>query len=169
MPETNDRIHPARQVIMRLPDTDPTKDPWSGTPLESGRNLDDDTPLDENVAVLPPKGKTPAQIEAELTEPVAVDDLEDEDDPAEAERTWRQFTLADILVFMTAVGIALGGVRFVPTGIFALFAGVVTLLFLVLVGDRQISPRRFRNIVVGLVTFYVVATIATIVHTIWAA
>ena len=70
MPQSNDHIHPARQVVMRLPDTDPDKDPWSGAAIESGRNLSDDTPIDENVPLMPPLGKSPAELNAQFAKPI---------------------------------------------------------------------------------------------------
>ena len=168
MARLNDRIHPARQVIMRLPDTDPRRDPWTGVPMAAGRNLDDET-IDENVALLPPLGKTPAELNAELSEPIRPEDYLEEEAHEESDRDWVQFTLSDILVLMTAAGVALGGVRFLPGGIFALLGGVAAVLFLVIFSDGQISRPRFRNIAVGLVTFYVVAIVAVIVNTAWSA
>ena len=136
--------------------------------MESGRNLADETPIDENVLLMPPLGKTPAEIGASLTDPIKPEDLVDENSGEESDQQWLQFTLGDILILMTAVGVALAGPQLLPSGVFALVAGAGTALFLMLVRDRQISPARFRTIVIGLLTIYLVATVATIVTTVWA-
>ena len=153
---------------MRLPDTDPDKDPWTGAAIESGRNLVDETPIDESVPLMPPLGKTPAEIGAALAEPIKPEDLVDEDSSDESDQQWLQFSLADVLILMAAVGIALAGPQILPPGVFVLIAGAGTALFLMFARDREISRARFRTIVVGLLTLYVVATVATIVATAWS-
>ena len=168
MTKERGQIHPARQVVMRLPDTDPNKDPWTGAAIDDpGRNLPDDSPIDENVSLLPPLGKTCAEVEAELTEPVRPEDYLPLVDEQESDHNWLQFTLSDILILMTACGVALGGARLLPTGLFALLAGLITLLFLAVVRDQQISRPRFRTIVIGLMTIYLVSTAASIGMTLW--
>ena len=118
---------------MRLPDTDPDKDPWTGAAIESGRNLADETPIDESVPLMPPLGKTPAEIGAALTDPIKPEDLVDEGSGEESDQQWLQFTLGDMLILMTAVGVALAGPQLLPPGVFALVAGAGTALFLMLV------------------------------------
>ena len=163
---SKDHIEPSRQVIMRFPDTDPNKDPWSGAAIETGRNFDDDTPIDENVGLMPPLGKSSAELQSELTPPINPDniEIEQEDDP---DQQWLQFSLRDVLILTTAACISLGAVRLLPPGIFALVAGGATLLFLLIAREQDISIPRFRAITVGLVTLYLIAMVGAIVQSAW--
>ena len=153
---------------MRLPDTDTDKDPWSGAAIDSGRNLPDETPIDENVSLMPALGKTPAEIGAELTEPLEPEELLEDSADEGSDRDWMQFSIGDVLILMAAAGASLGTVRFLPPAIFALLAGGATVLFLMIARESQISRPRFRTIVLGLITIYLVGIISAIVRSVWA-
>ena len=166
MPHRKDHIEPSRQVIMHLPNTDPTKDPWTGAAIEQGRNLSDDTPIDENVSLMPALGKTPAEMGSELSPPINADDIVIEREAAD--QPILQFSMWDLVILMTAAAGALGAVRILPPVLFALVAGAVTLVFLFIAHEQPISTTRLRTITIGLVTIYLFAMLGAILQTAWA-
>lgn len=166
-----DRIEPSRRSVMRLADTDPDKDPWTGAARQTGRNLADEAPLDENVALLPPLGKTPAQLGAELQrreteniEALVARQLEQERAQADARP---QFSLRQLLLLMTAASIGLAGVRLLPPGLFALAAGGLALLLLWLTTQYEIKQRWVHALGLAALSIYAASFVAAVVKAWW--
>ena len=168
MSENQKRIQPSRQVIMRLPDTDASRDPWSGAAIETGRNLPDEAPIDEDVNLMPPLGKTAAEVGAELADPIRPEDLVDKSHDDEFARDWMQFSLRDVMILTTIGAVGLASVRWLPPAPLAVVAGTVTLVFLWITHEQRMHNRATRLIGLGLLTLYLIATAAAIVNSWWA-
>ncbi|MCA9266929.1 MAG: hypothetical protein KDA41_00585, partial [Planctomycetales bacterium] len=131
-------IDPQMRVVMRLPGDDHGKDPWTGRPQGGERNLTDDTEIDENVAVRPPVGKTPAEVFAEHSEPPSLDD------PLavyEAPALVPQFSLQEILLLTTMAAVGFGGARALPAAPFACLVGVLAFVFLAVTTAANVRNR----------------------------
>jgi hypothetical protein len=152
-------IRPAQRVVMRTPDTDITKDPWTGAPITSGRNCEDPSLVDENTRLAPAEGKSSAQLLEELEGPrderaLAQQEVEPPARP--------QFSLAELLVLTTIAAVGLAGARALPAGPFACLVGVLGFAAMWLTGHWQIRNRWVHLGVWGLVMIYVIAAAAAI-------
>jgi prepilin-type N-terminal cleavage/methylation domain-containing protein len=158
-------INPAMRVVMRLPATDATKDPWTGAPITSGRNFADESAIDENVALAPPEGKSPAELYGELEGKRLADEIaQREAELAAVVPPKPQFTLTELLVVTTIAGVGLGGARVLPAGAFACLVGTMAVGALWLSGYWQIRSRWAQVAVWSLVGMYVIAAIVAIVR-----
>ena len=153
---------------MRLPDTDTSKDPWTGAAIESGRNLPDETPIDENVTLMPPLGKTAAEVGAELADPIRPEDLLDKQPEDEFSVESVQFSLRDMLILMTIAGVGLAALRWLSPAPMAVVAGAVTLVFLWATHDQRLRGTWLRLTGLGLLTIYLIATASAIVRSLWS-
>jgi len=158
-------INPAMRVVMRLPQTDAAIDLWTGAPIASGRNFDDASAIDENVALAPPEGKSSAELYDELEGRRKFEVIEQQiAELANQTPPRAQFTLAEMLIFMTVAALGFAGVRVLPPGPFACVVGAVGFVALWLTGHWQVRSRWAHVIVYSLLAMYVCAVVAAIVR-----
>lgn len=156
-------INPAMRVVLRLPQTDAAKDPWTGAPITSGRNFANESAIDENVALAPPEGKSAAELYDELEGRRKVEVIEQQlAELANQAPPRPQFTIAEMLAFMTIAALGFGGVRVLPPGPFACFVGAIGFVALWLTGRWQVRSRWAHVVVYGLLAMYVCAVVAAI-------
>ena len=159
------QIHPAQRVVMRLPQSDATKDPWTGAPVTSGRNFDDPSLVDENTPLAPPEGKSPAQLLNELEGPEFYDKIAANMAKLADERPAKpQFSLAELLILTTIAAVGLAGVRVLPAAPLAGLVGILAFVAMWLTGHWQIRHRWVHLAVWGLVMIYAIAAVAAIVR-----
>jgi hypothetical protein len=158
-------INPAMRVVLRLPTSDQTKDAWTGAPITSGRNFADESAIDENVALAPPEGKSPAELYDELEGRRAVEEIEKQIAALANQRPPKpQFSVAELFVFMTVAAVGLGCVRVLPAGPFACLVGAIGFVAMWLTGHWQVRSRWVHVVVYSLLVMYVLAVIAAVVR-----
>lgn len=154
------QINPAMRVVMRLPETDATKDPWTGAPNTRGRNFVDESAIDENVALAAPEGKSPAEVLDELEGPQRFEYVSEvADAPLKP-----QFTLAELMILTTVAAVGLAGARVLPAGPFACLVGILGFVAMWLTGHYQIRHRWAQLGVWGLILMYVVVAAFAIIR-----
>jgi len=170
MTEDTPRIGPPRRVVMRLPDTDSGKDLWTGAAQPSEGELDDEAALaenasiDENVPLMPPLGRTPAEVQAEWSEYPILEQVLAEQRRIEAERPL-QFTIGELLMLMTMAAIGLAGLRWFPPVWMSLTMGAMTVGFLWATTRYEIRNRAVHVAGWSMLSIYFVSLIAAIART----
>ncbi len=159
-PGNSQRIGPPTWVVMRLPGDKREGPPPANAAENSASKLPD---LDENVGLLPPEGKSRAELNAELFEPPDLHDPYADPESSLAPR----FTISDLLLLTTFAAVGMAGVRVLPPAPLAAFIGVITFFFFWLTSIYQVRGRWFRMAGWALATIYLIASAGAMVQSWW--
>jgi hypothetical protein len=159
------QIHPAMRVVMRLPGNNKDVDPWTGAERSHGPNHDESDPaFDENVGLMPPLGKTPGEVEAELSPPPRLDNPYVDPYAEPAGGPWYQFSIKELIFLTTLVAVGAAAARVLPPAPLACLVGVITFAVMWFTSAVQVRKRWVHVTCWGLLAMYLVTTMVALVR-----